>query len=76
MPTKQTQYQRHKNKVIKIAGHPITKRALVVKGIVSLSFGAYLIDHSFALPVSMIGNLVWLWVPAGEDIVTTLEGEL
>ena len=47
----------------KLRNHPRFWHVVALKGVISLTFAAYLIDHSLAMPVSLIGNFIWLWIP-------------
>ena len=47
--------------------HPHSRREMAVKGFVTFTFVAYLIDHTYALPVMLFGNLVWVWVDVDGD---------
>lgn len=48
---------------------PFTRRVILTKIIVTLTFGAYLINHFFAIPAMVIGNLIWLWFDTTLDAV-------
>ncbi len=47
-----------------LVAQPKVRRVIILKLVISATFIAYLIDHSLAMPASVIGNFLWLWVPA------------
>ena len=67
-------------KTIKFHNHALhirlSKRVIMVKGIVTLTFLAYWLNHEAALPVAILGNFIWLWFDTNDDVVQQDDIEL
>lgn len=45
-----------------LLGGQVTKRVILIKGVVSFTLLAWWINPELATPVAVLGNFIWLWV--------------
>lgn len=45
-----------------LLGGQVTKRSILIKGVVSFTLIAWWINPELATPVAVLGNFIWLWI--------------
>lgn len=68
-------YERLMNKLLDLLGGQLTRRVILIKGIVTCTLIAWYISPGAGTLIAIIGNLAWLWV-APENETKVIEQEV